>query len=151
MILIEQHRDMKYFNIYSIFTSKDSFKASNFGNDTQYFLQILLINLIKIRQFLTINIKHSNNFSFAIPYGHNNFRLRFGATGNMPWKLINILNNNSTIILPTRTTDSLPFRYQCTGGWTLETIQYQFVIAFIYEIVADPPPVELCFQDGDQV
>lgn len=109
------------------------------------FLQILLVDFIEICQLLAINIEKSNKI---LPSSdrNNDLRLWFGTTGNMPLKLIHILNNNSLILFPTSSTHTMTFEYFRTCRWTLEGSQCQYII--VDEVVSYPPPLELCSEQG---
>lgn len=104
------------------------------------FLQILLVDFIKICQFLAVNIEKSNKI-LSSSDRNNYLRLWFGTTGNMSLKFIHILNNNSLILFPTSSAYAMTFEYFRACRWTLEGSQCQYII--VDEVVSNPPPLEL--------
>ena len=104
------------------------------------FLQILLVDFIKICQFLAVNIEKSNKI-LSSSDRNNYLRLCFGTTGNMSLKFIHILNNNSLILFPTSSAYAMTFEYFRACRWTLEGSQCQYII--VDEVVSNPPPLEL--------
>ena len=71
----------------------------------------------------------------------------------MSWKFIYIRYNHRLLCLPSSPTYSLAFFYLSASKRTLKMTQWQdlFVLNFSDKIESNPPPIELLFQDGQQI